>query len=422
MRAAAAAIASNMLYRDLVATSKESLTRNKSRSGLTILGIVIGITAVILMLSIGQGAESLILSQVADLGSDLVFVEPSSGDPTAGPPNPFVEQSLNLDDVAALEDSDFFSEVSPVLINTVTVSRGTESEFAQVQGISAGYIDIFPADLASGRFIDESDVESYAKVAVLGKTIAEDLFGDQDPIGLKMKIKNTTVRVIGVMDEQGSRFFQNLDEQIGVPITTAQRDIFGIDSVTYITARASGGDIELAKEEARWILRDTHDIDNPEGLQENDDFFVSSQSDAEETIGIVGSVLTILLSSIAAISLVVGGIGIMNIMLVSVTERTKEIGLRKSVGATYQEILKQFLAESVILTMAGGVFGVFLGVSLSFLASIVVSNYLDGWAFIVPPQAIVLAVVVSTVVGLVFGIYPARRAARLDPIEALRYE
>ena len=414
-------IANNMNTRDLLATSRESLFRNKSRSGLTILGIVIGIAAVILMLSIGQGAESLILNQIADLGSDLVFVEPSSGDPTAGPPDPFIEQTINMDDVDALRESGIFTDVSPVLVNTVAVSHETVSTFSQVQGISGEYINIFPADLAAGRFIDDTDVDAYAKVAVLGKSIAEDLFGDQDPIGMKMKVKNTTVRVVGVLEEQGSRFFQNLDDQIGIPITTTQRDIFGLDYVNYIVARTSE-DIESAKEEMRYILRDTHDIDNPEGVQEKDDFFVSSQSDAEEIIGVVGSVLTILLSSIAAISLLVGGIGIMNIMFVSVSERTKEIGLRKSVGATYKEILRQFLTEAVILTMAGGVLGVFFGVSFSFLTSIVMKNYVDGWDFIVPPEAIILAVVVSTVVGIVFGIYPARRAARLDPIEALRYE
>jgi len=410
-----------MRWVDLFATSSSSLRRNKTRSFLTVLGIVIGIAAVILMLSIGQGAEGFILNQVADLGSDLVFVEPSSGDPTAGPPDPFIEQTIDLDDVEALQKTGLFEFVSPILISSVLVSRETESKFAQVAGVNEDYVSVFPADLVLGRFIDASDVETYAKATVLGKSVADDLFGDQDPVGMKMKVKKTTLRVVGVFEEQGTRFFQNLDDRIAIPITTAQRDIFGVNHVTFIASRALG-DVETAKEETRYVLRDTHDIDNPEGLQEKDNFFVSTQDDAVDIIGVVGSVLTLLLSSIAAISLIVGGIGIMNIMLVSVSERTKEIGLRKAVGATYREILQQFLLEAVLLTVAGGVVGVIVGATTSYIAAVIISSFVGGWAFVIPIQAVVLAVVVATAVGILFGIYPAKSAARLDPVEALRYE
>ncbi|MDP2631900.1 MAG: ABC transporter permease [Candidatus Uhrbacteria bacterium] len=410
-----------MKWSDLLETSSTSLKTNKSRSILTILGIVIGIAAVIIMFSVGRSAEGLILNQVADLGADLVFIEPAAGDPTAGPPDPFIERSLDIDDVDALEKVAVFSSITPILQSTSTVSREQESTFTQVIGTTEGYIDVFPSEVLNGRFLDESDVGSYARVAVLGSEIAVDLFGDQDPIGERIKIKSTSLRVIGVFPEQGTRFFQNLDTQIAVPITTAQRDIFGVDHVTYISARAIG-DIDNAKDEARFTLRDTHNLDNPEGVPEKDDFFVSSQSDAVEIIGVVGSVLSLLLVSIAAISLVVGGIGIMNIMLVSVTERTKEIGLRKSVGATYKEILQQFLLEAVLLTMFGGIIGVVLGVVFSVVASYAVGYYLDGWEPTVPISAVFLGVFVATTVGVVFGIYPARRAAKLDPIEALRYE
>lgn len=414
-------IINSMKARDLLKTSLESLLRNKSRTLLTILGIVIGIASVILMLAIGQGAQGIILSQVADLGSDLVFVEPSSGDPTSGPPNPYIEQTITLDDVGAIEKTDYFSVVSPILMTTYAVTWGDESQFVQVEGSNEGYPYIFPADFLYGRYYTEAEVDSYARVAVLGNEIAEDLFGDQYPIDQTIKINKMSFRVVGVLDEQGTRFFQNIDKFISVPITVLQRDLMGVDHVTYIVMRAKG-DVDDAKEEVRFALRATHHIDNPEQVQEKDDFFVSSQDDAVEIIGIVGGVLTILLSSIAAISLVVGGIGIMNIMLVSVTERTREIGLRKAIGATRREILIQFLVEAVMITMLGGLLGVLVGVLMSLLTAVVMANFVEGWDTVIPIDAIVWGILVATTVGLVFGIYPARRAAKLNPIDALRYE
>ncbi|HLD17490.1 MAG TPA: ABC transporter permease [Patescibacteria group bacterium] len=411
-----------MRFSDLFQTSSASIGRNKSRSILTILGIVIGIAAVILMLSIGQSAQGLILSQVTDLGSDLIFVEPSSGDTASnGPPNPFVEQSLTMDDVKALDRSELFAQVSAMVVSTFAVSHDQENKFTTVVGVTEGYLDVFPADVAKGRFIDRADVDANTRVAVLGKEIAENLFGDQDPVGKTIKIKQTNFQVVGVLAEQGSRFFQNLDLRIAVPVTTGQQSLFGTDTVNFVVVKAKG-DVDYAKEEIRWILRDRHHIDNPAGDPTKDDFSVTTQNDAVETIGVIGGVLTILLASIAAISLVVGGIGIMNIMLVSVTERTREIGLRKAVGATQGDVLRQFLVEAVLLTSVGGIIGVLLGVGFSLLSGRIIASYVEGWDAVVPLDAIFMGLAVSTVVGLVFGLYPARRAARLDPIEALRYE
>ncbi len=411
-----------MKVKDLIKLSFQGLTRNKSRSVLTMLGIIIGIGSVILMLSIGKGAEGIIISQVAEFGSDLVYVEPGAGDADqGGPPSIFVEQTLDLDDVEAIRKHEGFSEVGAFIYTDFVAERGSVQDRYQVVGTTPENISIFPADMAAGRFIDESDVDSSATVAVLGLAVKNDLFGDQDPIGLKIKIKNVSFRVVGWVEEQGTRFFQNLDEQIYIPVTTSQRRLVGDDYINFLAARTILP-VELAKEEIRYILRDKHNLDNPEGDLSKDDFFVSTQEDAVEIVGTVTGVLTLLLSSIAAISLLVGGIGIMNIMLVSVSERTREIGLRKAVGATRQNILRQFLAEAVMLTLFGGSVGILFGLITSYVAAIIIKQFEENWSFVFPVDAMVLAFVVAAVVGLIFGIYPARRAARLDPIEALRYE
>lgn len=409
-----------MRTKDLLITSSESLRRNTSRSLLTILGIVIGIAAVIVMLSIGQGAQGYVLNQVASLGSDVLYIQPGSGSAEGGPPSPFTQQTIRLSDATALKKRGPFSVVSTLLITSAAVTA-QDSTFTDIAGTDEYQLDISPAELASGRFLDAEDVSSHARVAVLGSDIARDLFGDQDPIGERITIKNLPVRVIGVLTPQGSKFFSNLDKRIYLPVTTAQRELMNVDYVSYISAKTTV-DVEVAKDEARAILRDTHAIDNPNEDLSKDDFKVSSQGDAVNTIAGVGFALTLLLASIAAISLLVGGIGIMNMMLVSVTERTREIGLRKAIGGTERDILGQFLLEAVILTLGGGALGVVSGIIVSFLASLLLGAFVDGWAFVIPPSAIAASFIVATVVGIAFGYYPAKRAAKLDPIEALRYE
>jgi putative ABC transport system permease protein len=413
-------IESSMHVKDTFRTAFLALRMNITRTILTVLGIVIGVASVIIMLSVGRSAEGLILNQVADLGSDLVFVEPSSGEESeAGPPSIFVEQTLSLDDLDVVRESDFFLTADATLFTTVPVSHLDASRFLQVVGVTDAYTDIFPADLLAGRFFDEADISSSSRVAVLGKEAADKLFGLQDPIGERITIKNSSFRVVGVFDEQGSRFFQNLDEQIAVPVTALQQYTLGVDYVNFIAARVVGSlSPQEAKTELRFLLRDRQNLDDDEA----DNFLITTQSDAEETVGVVGTILTVLLASIAAISLVVGGIGIMNIMLVSVTERTKEVGLRKALGATNADILRQFLLEATLLTLGGGLLGILSGVSLSFIGATIASRYVDGWEGIVPISGIILGFAVSLGVGLTFGVYPAKKAASLQPVDALRYE
>ena len=401
----------------------KGLQANKSRSFLTILGIVIGITAIIMVMSIGNGAQSLILNQIQGLGSQTIIIEPGK-EPTG--PSSYAEiftDSLKERDIKALlnpANVPNLKELTPNVVQVANITYGSESIRESVIGCSDAItriLDIYPDE---GTVFGADEIASKASVAILGAEVKKKLFGASDALGEKIKIKGRTFRVVGILAAKGQVSLFNVDNMVLVPYTTAQQYLLGIDYFhTFILRASSDETVDQVVRDAQATLREMHGIDDPS----KDDFHVTSQADAAERVRTITDVLTMLLISVAAISLVVGGIGIMNIMLVSVTERTREIGLRKAIGATENDILLQFLLEAVILTAMGGVFGIILGAGLSFLISIILTNAVGlDWTFVFPVSAAVLGISVSAVIGLVFGLYPARQASQKSPIEALRYE
>lgn len=404
-------------------TAVRGLRTNKSRSALTILGIVIGITAIILVMSLGQGAQTLILSQIQGMGSRTIVVIP--GREPRGPSDAaqVFSDSLKPKDLAALERRENVptaADLMPLIFGGEAAAYGSETYRLTVFGASEKIAALFDLTTSVGSFFNADDVRTRADVVVIGAKVKRELFGATDAVGQKIKIKGRSLRVIGVLPAKGQVSFFNFDETAIVPYTTAQQYIFGIKHFhRFIIRAATEGDLTRTVRDLEATLRESHDITDPE----KDDFFVETQADLAARFGAITSVLTLFLAAVAAISLVVGGIGIMNIMLVAVTERTREIGLRKAVGATERDILTQFLFESTLLTGLGGVVGILLGLLLAFGSALVLRQAVGlDWAFVIPIPAVVLGVGVSTLVGVVFGLYPASKAARKNPIEALRYE
>ncbi len=397
--------------------ARRSLAINKVRTFLTILGIVIGVMSVILMLSLGRGAQALILNQVASFGSQTIFVQAGEGDSQGGNPG-MIKQTVNLADVEKLKQLPTLDLVSAVLVFNDRLVYQDEDRKVQLVGAMPEEQAINSTYPVAGRFF-EGDENS--AVAVIGYKIAEEVFGSpEDALDQRVTIKKRSFRVIGVMEEQGTKFFTDFDSNVYIPLRLAV-DLYGVDYVSYISARAVGP-VEYAKDDVRLAMRESHNLDNPTGDLAKDDFQVASPADAAAIVGTVGTVLTLLLTSIAAISLLVGGIGIMNIMLVTVTERTREIGLRLAVGARRRDIMRQFLIETMILTLGGGIIGILLGIGLAAAAAGVLAQFVDGWEMVIPMSAVISGVAVSVAVGLLFGLYPAKRASQLNPIEALRYE
>ena len=404
-------------------TAFHGLERNKSRSGLTVLGIVIGITSIILIMSIGQGAEDLILGQIQGLGTRTIAVIP--GREPSGPSDvaQIFSDSLKARDLELLKRKENVSgleSIMPIVFGSESVSFEGETYRATIFGGTELATEIFDLAPREGVFISDDDVRGRADVVVIGAKVKEELFGDSDAIGKRVRVKDRSLRVVGVLPTKGQVSFFNFDEAAFMPYTTAQQFIFGIKYFhRFIVEAESEGAILRTVEDLKVTLRESHGITDPD----KDDFFVQTQADLASRLSTITSVLTLFLASVAAISLVVGGIGIMNIMLVSVTERTREIGLRKAVGAYRKDILYQFLLEAVFLTGTGGIIGIGLGAVLSFLAGLAISQFVGvEWKFSFPVSAVFLGLGVSGFVGLIFGIYPARKAAEKSPIEALRYE
>ena len=403
-----------------------ALASNKLRAALTMLGIIIGVGAVITLMSAGEGVSVYIEERFQSIGTNLLFVVPGSMEEASGPPGATQSTAeLTNQDAEALDDpvrAPDVATVSPEVYRSTMVATGKRDTIAQVIGVTPDFPGVRNWFPELGMFIDQEDMNSRARVALLGRTVVEDLFPDNPyPLDQTVKINGIPFRVIGILEEKGGSQFGDEDNSVLVPLTTAQTRLFpsrgrsGDYLVSAILVQAVGEDrMDAASDQVSAILRDRHEID----FSDEDDFSVFSQADIVAVFGQITGVLTTFLGAIAGISLLVGGIGIMNIMLVSVTERTREIGLRKAVGARRRDILWQFLLEAMTLSLIGGLVGIGLGA----LGAEIISALIEDFRAILSPQAVLLATTFSAAVGLFFGIYPARRASLLNPIDALRYE
>ena len=407
-----------MDFSETLQSALEALTLNKLRTTLATLGVVIGIGAVIALVSLGQSSQKAVEAQIQSLGSNLLTVMP--GAQTSGG----IRQAaggittLTYDDAKAILASSQISSVANVsaeLSRRAQVTAGRNNTNTQVLGVTPAYQEVRKITLSNGSFVAQRDVDGLNKVAVLGPQVVTDLFGEgANPIGETIRINRMSFRVVGITAPKGGSGFLNQDDMVFIPLTTAQKQLFGVDYIGSISIEARNENMmNQARDEVGYFLLDRHKLSDPTLA----DFTIFSQEDVLGAASQVTGTFTALLSGIAAISLLVGGIGIMNIMFVTVTERTREIGLRKALGAKKKWVIAQFLSESVILTIAGGILGMILGTVLSF----VIANLIN-LPFTVSLSSVILAVGVSGGIGILFGWYPAQKAANLSPIEALRYE
>ena len=394
-----------------------ALARNKMRSILTMLGIIIGVGAVIATVSVGQGAQQQAQQQIAAMGSNMLYVQ--SGTVTRGGMRMGwgATKTLVYDDLLAIKrECPSVKDAAPGSNSSAQVVFGNDNWATSVTGTEPQFFEVRTWPFAEGTSFSQDDVTMAANVAVIGETVRKNLFAATDPIGETIRINNLPFKVVGLLESKGSSsaMGQDQDDTILVPITTLQKKITGQDWLRWIMVSAVSREATYtAQQQITSLLRDRHRI----RTAQDDDFFVRNLADMADLADQQAQLFTILLASIASISLLVGGIGIMNIMLVSVTERTREIGIRMAIGATEGDVQQQFLIEAIVLSLLGGAIGIASGIASSFLIT-----KLSGWSVLISPTAILAAVIFSMAVGIFFGFYPARKAARLDPIEALRYE
>jgi putative ABC transport system permease protein len=393
-----------------------ALVRNKMRTVLTMLGIIIGVGAVICTVAIGEGASNQVQEALRNMGDNIVFVAAGSVNQHGVQMGSSATKTLTVADSKAMQQQiQVLSRVSPGVGAAVQVVYGNQNWYTRVRGVGPEYLDIRRWPLQRGSDFSQREVDTAANVCLIGLTVVENLFGDQDPVGKTVRVQNLPFRIIGLLSSKGqSPFGQDEDDTLIMPFSTVQKKIAGIDWLQFVMASATSREaIVPAQQQIAGLLRERHHL-RPD---QDDDFIIRSPTDLADAQAQSARIMTILLASIASVSLLVGGIGIMNIMLVSVTERTREIGVRMAVGATEEDVQLQFLSEALVLSLFGGTLGVIVGV----LGSTAVSNMLQ-WPTQIPPEAIAIAVLFSAGVGIFFGYYPARKAAHLDPIEALRYE
>ncbi len=402
-------------FLDYLRQAGGAILAHKMRSFLSILGILIGVAAVIAMLAVGQGAKESIEKQLASLGSNLLLVRPGSSRMMGVALQAGTVTRFTFQDVAAIENlSDTVKSVSPSVNGRAQIVYGNKNWNTQMEGVGVDYASIRAAHPAVGRFFDAGEVRMREKVVLLGTTVARELFGDSNPVGETIKINLINFKVIGVLPAKGGAGFHDQDDTVLIPVTTAMYRVLGKDYIDSLYVGAKSADlIDAAQQAISAVIIKQHHLNK----DEENSFQIRNMTDIKNALETTTKTMSLLLGSIAAISLLVGGIGIMNIMLVSVTERTREIGLRKAIGATNKDIMVQFLIEAVLMSFIGGIVGIFLGSGVSVLITI-----FAGWTVRVSSFSIILATTFSLMVGIVFGLWPAQKASQLDPIEALRYE
>ncbi len=401
-----------MQVRETIRSAWRSLTSNGLRTGLTALGMVIGVAAVIAVLGVGEGAQRSVETRIRSLGSNLITIRPSRGASRGAVRGGSVE-SLSREDALAIAAFPGVAAVGPQADGSAQLRYLSQNMNASVNGVTADYLRVRSLEVATGLGLTALDDQQRRRVALVGASVATELFGGESPLGKRLQINGVAFRVVGVLAAKGSGW-NSPDDAVLIPLATHQKVLFGQDYLSSINVEVvDEDDSSTVEAQVSQLLRLRHGL-RPE---DEDDFDIRSQTDMLETMGEVSGTFTSLLGSVAAVSLLVGGIGIMNIMLVSVRERTREIGVRMAVGARRSDVLLQFLVEAIVVSLGGGV----LGIALGFVAAAAIAQF-GGWETVVPSYAIALSLGVSVVIGVVFGVGPARRAAHLDPVEALRQE